>query len=198
MRGAFDLLTTAVEPTIADFPVDAPDEVGPEEWACPLNLVREPDASLTGRLLSEVGRLAPWSTETRTARGRTLFGATGAAPDQVAVVARMLAAVVDLDEITDLPQVEGGNDVDWAFEMPLLIRHLADDLRTHYHEALAAQPGGGSPNHDALNAWIFGGTALGDTLQAVADRLTVADDPMASLVRGLLIPEGHYQGGSAF
>jgi len=46
--------------------------------------------------------------------------------------------------------------------------------------------------------WIFGGTALGDTLQAVADRLTRADDPMAKLVRGLVIPEGRYQGGSAF
>ena len=82
--------------------------------------------------------------------------------------------------------------------MPLLVRHLADDLRTYYHEAIAAQPGPGAPNHDALNEWIFGGTALGETLQAVADHLTTLDTGMARLVRGLLVPEGHYRGGSAF
>jgi len=71
-------------------------------------------------------------------------------------------------------------------------------LRTFYHEAIAAQPGPGAPNHDALNDWVFGGTELGKTLQAVADHLTVADTGMSKLVRGLLIPEGHYNGGSAF
>jgi len=90
------------------------------------------------------------------------------------------------------------NDIEWAFDMPLLIRHLADDLRTFYHEAIAAQPGSVAPNHDALNDWIFGGTALGDTLQAVARRLTTDDNPMSNLVRGLVIPEGRFEGGSAF
>lgn len=35
-------------------------------------------------------------------------------------------------------------------------------------------------------------------LLAVADRLTAADDPLASLVRGLLIPEGRYRGEAMF
>lgn len=82
--------------------------------------------------------------------------------------------------------------------MPLLVRHLADDLRTFYHEAIAAQPGSVAPNRDALNDWIFDGTAFGDTLLAVADRLTDAHDPMASVVRGLLIPDGRYRGADAF
>ena len=188
MRAAFDLLSTATEPTIADYPVDAPDEAGPGQWACPLNLGPIVDDSLEGRLLAEVARLGPWAAETRAARGRTLFGVSGATG--VDDVVRALAATAD-DVATPPPG-------DWAFDMPLLIRHLADDLRTFYHEAIAAQPGSLAPNHDALNEWIFGGTALGDTLQAVADRLTEADDPMSSLVRGLLIPEGHYRGGSAF
>jgi hypothetical protein len=109
-----------------------------------------------------------------------------------------LGTIVDAESITDLPDLAGADDIEWAFDMPLLVRHLADDLRTFYHEAIAAQPGSAAPNHDALNDWIFGGTALGDTLQAVADRVTQADDPMAALVRGLLIPEGRYKGGSAF
>ena len=76
---------------------------------------------------------------------------------------------------------------------------MADDLRTFYHEAIAAQPGDSSPDHDDLNRWIFGETVLGETLLLVADGLTEASDmPMAELVRGLLIPEGHYNGGSAF
>lgn len=188
MRAAFALLSTATEPTIADYPLEAPDEAGPGQWACPLNLGPIVDDSLTGRLLAEVTRLRPWAAETRAARGRTLFGVSGA--DDVDDVARALAAAAD--DVTVLPPG------DWAFDTPLLIRHLADDLRTFYHEAIAAQPGAQAPNHDALNEWIFGGTALGDTLQAVADRLTEADNPMSSLVRGLLIPEGHYRGGSAF
>ncbi len=194
MRQAFDLLATATEPTIADYEGDLPEEAGPGEWACPLNLGPTDDDTLTGRLLAEVGRLKTWSSQTRAARGRTLFGVSGAGADQVDAVATALASIVEAESITEPPT----GDVEWAFEMPLLVRHLADDLRTFYHEAIAAQPGSTTPNHDALNDWIFGGTALGETLMAVADRLTEADDPMGNLVRGLLIPEGRYRGGSAF
>ncbi|MEM7338434.1 MAG: hypothetical protein AAF467_07305 [Actinomycetota bacterium] len=194
LRAAFGLLDSATEPTIEDYPVEAPEEAGPEAWSCPLNLPMPEATSLTDRLLAEVARLAPWSAETRTARGRTLFGATGAEPDQVEAVARALGEIADSGEATLAPDV----GIDWAFEMPVLVRHLADDLRTFYHEAIAAQPGPGAPNHEALTAWIFGGTALGEALQAVADHLTALDTPMARLTRGFLIPEGHYKGGSAF
>jgi len=95
-----------------------PSEAGPEQWACPLNLGSIEDVTLSARLLSEVGRLKTWPSQTGKARGRTLF----------------------------------------------------DD------------------------------TVLGETLLAMSDRLTEAEaeDPMAGLVRGLLIPEGRYRGGSAF
>ena len=194
VRQAFGLLATATEPTIADYDGPLPEEAGPGQWACPLNLGPVVDDTLTGRLLAEVGRLKTWSAQTRAERGRTLFGVSGARPDQVDEVARALASIPELATISE----PLGGEIDWAFDMPLLIRHLADDLRTFYHEAIAAQPGAAPPNHDALNDWIFGDTALGDTLQAVADRLTAAEDPMGNLVRGLLIPEGHYNGGSAF
>lgn len=201
MRQAFNLLDTATEPTIADYVGPLPEEAGPGQWACPLNLGPIVDDSLGGKLLAEVGRLKTWSAQTRAERGRTLFGVSGASPGQVDDVARALASIADAESIAELPKSEGAgatDDIEWAFDMPLLVRHLADDLRTFYHEAIAAQPGSAAPNHDALNDWIFGGTALGETLQAVAERLTKEDDPMASLVRGLLIPEGRYRGGSAF
>ena len=188
MRSAFDLLETATEPTIADYPHEAPNEAGPGTWACPLNLPVADDPSHTGRLLAEVARLQPWADETRTARGRTLFGATGAKPDQVTEVARALSSIADTGNI-ELPD----SDVEWAIAMPLLVRHLADDLRTFYHEAISAQPGDAAPNHDALNQWIFADTVLGDVLQTVARHLDASDNGEDKLVRRFLIPEGHYQ-----
>lgn len=194
MRAAFELLETATEPTISDYPIEAPEEAGPGHWACPLNLPVAVEDTHAARMRAEVARLAPWSAETRSARGRTLFGATGARPDQVDQVAEALGGLADSGNLAEAPESE----IDWTFEMPLLIRHLADDLRTFYHEAVAAQPGPTAPNHDALNEWIFGGTALGEALQTIAQHLSVDDSPFAALVRGLLIPEGHFDGGSAF
>ncbi len=195
LRAALALLGTATRPTIEDYPVEAPEEAGPGQWSCPLSIA-PPDGeqTLVDRLLAEVGGLRPWSAETRRARGRTLFGASGAAVDQVDDVARALATVAETGELTDPP----AGEVAWAFPQPLLLRHLADDLRTIYHEAIAAQPGPGAPNHAALNQWIFGGTVLGEVLQLVAERLTGDGSPAALVIRGLLIPEGHHRGGSAF
>ena len=194
-----ELLEFATEPTIVDFPHESPDEAGPGVWACPLNFDPPADLSLTDQLLAEVARLRPWALETRRERGRSLFGASGATQDHVDDVARALGHVAEHGDVHRMPPTGASDEgIEWRFKMPLLIRHLADDLRTFYHEALAGQPGPGAPNHHALNEWIFGGTALGKVFLAVADHLTDADDGMAKLVRGLLIPEGHYQGGSAF
>ena len=194
LRAAFALLDHATEPTIEDYPIEAPEEAGPEAWACPVSLPVPEATTITDQLVAEVRRLAPWSAETRQARGRTLFGATGAHPDQVEAVARAIGQLADDGDLGWAPDT----GVDWAFDMPVLVRHLADDLRTFYHEAVAAQPGPGAPTHAALTEWIFGGTALGVALQAIADHLTELDTPVARLTRGFLIPEGHYRGGSAF
>lgn len=194
MRSALGMLATATEPTIEDYPIEAPEEAGPGVWACPVSFPAAADESITGRLLAEVTRLAPWAAETRASRGRTLFGASGAAPDQYETLARALGHIADDGDVTAAPEL----GIDWAFPMPLLVRHMSDDLRTFYHEAIAAQPGPGAPNHAALSDWIFNGTALGDALQAIADHLTENDGPIDLLVRGFLIPEGYYKGGSAF
>ena len=195
IRAAFRLLVTAAEPTIEDYQVEAPDEAEPGQWACPLNLTpNEPDLSLGGRLTAEVARLRPWALETRASRGRTLFGASGALPDEIDAVVDALAHIAESGDLEALPP----GDVQWAHDMPMLIRHIVDDIRTVYHEAIASQPGSSAPNHDALNVLSFGGTALGDCLIEIADQLTGLDHPHAHLVRGLTIPEGHYRGGRAF
>jgi hypothetical protein len=194
LRAALGMLATSTEPTIEDYPLEAPDKQEAAAWVCPVSFPIADDESLLGRLRAEVARLAPWAAETRKRRGRTLFGVTGASPDQVDAVARALVAVAESGDLAQAP----ASDVAWQFEMPLLVRHLADDLRTYYHEALAAQPGSGSPDHNALNDWIFGQTALGDVLQAIAGHLTADGTPMALLVRKLLIPEGRLEGPSGW
>jgi hypothetical protein len=93
-----------------------------------------PAATIAERLQAEVARLAPWSAETRKARGRTLFGASGAMPDEDDAVASAFGTMADIGDVVQAPDV----GIEWAFEMPLLVRHLADDLRTFYHEAIAA------------------------------------------------------------
>lgn len=202
IRASLGMLATATEPTIEDYPIEAPEEADSEQWVCPVSFRVADDTSFTARLVAEVTRLSPWTAETRATRGRTLFGVSGAKPDQVEILARALGGIADHGDVTRPPKEK---DLEWNFSMPLLIRHMADDLRTFYHEAIASQPGPGAPNHDALTAWIFGdtgsgrsGTALGDTLLAIAGHLT-EDDRLASLiVRGWMIPEGHFRGGSAF
>ncbi|MEM7287180.1 MAG: hypothetical protein AAF480_12570, partial [Actinomycetota bacterium] len=195
IRAALGMLETATEPTIEDYPVEAT-EAGPEAWACPLNLAVEPDDALSTRLLGEVGRLRPWAAETRRRRGRTLFGLSGADPDQVDEVAGVLAEVAESGDVGRRPEV----GIEWSHEMPFLLRHVADDLRSFYHEAIAAQPGDTPPNHDALNAWIFGDTVLGEVLILIGDHLTAAGDQdrMAILVRNFIIPERHYRGVANF
>lgn len=195
LRASFAMLESAVEPTIEDYPIEAPLESGTGEWSCPVNFAVAMDDSISARLLAEINLLAPWSAETRAARGRTLFGVTGVEPDQVELVAKAVGEIADQGNVSDLPAA----DVTWQFEMPLLIRHLVDDLRTFYHEAVAAQPGDNVPNHEALNDWIFGGTALGDAIQAIAQHLTRAGDVGSLMTRGFLVPEGYLEGGgSAF
>ncbi|MDC0068816.1 hypothetical protein OAL10_08505 [Gammaproteobacteria bacterium] len=199
IRTALGMLATATEPTIEDYLIEAPEEAEPEQWACPVNFPVKTDGSFTARLTAEVTRLIPWSAETRATRGRTLFGASGAAPHQVEAVARALGKMADDGNVIDMPD-EG---VEWKFSMPLLVRHLADDLRTFYHEAIASQPGPGAPDHEALTAWIFGETdagrtALGDTLLEIAEHLTEDHRPASLIVRGYMIPEGRFRGGSSF
>lgn len=196
LRAAFDLLRTQTEPGIVDFPHDAPDTEFVEQWSCPLNLARPVGDALSDRLWAEAGPLLPWAAETRRRRGRSFFGASGAALDQQREVVQALAAIAETATILDAPDV----GVEWAFDMPLLIRHLTDDARTIYHEALASQPGTQPPTHDDLNDWIFDSTVLGETILTIADHLTAAatDLPFLTFIRGFLVPEGRYRGQSSF
>ena len=206
LRAALDLLPTATEHTIVGYPKDAPAESFSDDWsfneaACPVSFAATDADTLGGRLRAEVQRLTPWWLETYRARGRSLVGTSGGGPEDVGAMAALLAAVVDGVPLDALP--EASERVDWTHPMPLLVRHVTEDLRFYYQEAAAAQPSpehaeGVAPSHRALNNWIYRETVLGETILAVGRRLTESDVPGTLFMRGLMIPEGYWAEGATW
>ena len=204
LRAALHLLPTMTEHGIVDYPIDAPAASFDDAWACPISFEAADADTLGGRLRAEVQRLAPWWEETNRARGRTLIGGSGGAPEQIETMAATLVAVAEgapLDAIPKISASAGGEEaVQWGHRMPYLVRHLAQDLRSFYTEALAAQPGsqGNTPSHRALNDWIFQETVLGEAIIEVGRRLTETDDDRLRVLRGWLVPEGYWPDGKTW
>lgn len=184
---ALDLVETATEPTIADYPHDAPGELDATQWACPVNLGAAPDDSLSSRFRNEVTSLRPWFDVAVERQGHTLFGVSGASVDALDLVVEGLLHIADTGDFDNLP----AGDASWAFAMPLLVRHLASDIRTFYQDAISAQPGSGAPTHDALNQWIFTQTALGDVLQSIGHHAASDEHAAVQLIQRVIIPEGY-------
>ena len=190
LRAALKLTETATEPTILDYQQDA--ELGDPagEWACsimlPETVPADDSEALEQALLDEVRALAPWYDEALRKRQRTTVGASGLGAEQIETMARLLAGFASSGELGD-----EGAELAWEHGMPARIKFIADDLRAFYHEAVSAQPGS-PPSSDAqLNAWVFGGTVLGDAIQAIVDRARESDDRfMRGAMPILMIPAG--------
>lgn len=197
LRATLNLLPTATEHTIVDYPIDVPDETFSDNWACPISFEATDADTLTGRLRAEVQSLGPWWQETNRERGRSGVGASGASPDQIESAGALLSTIAEGASLTQMPEVAEG--VDWIHPMPYLLRHAAQDLRSYYHEAAASRPGQAvAPSHRALNNWIFEETVFGEALLAVGKRLAESGDPRITLLRGWLIPEGFWPEGRSF
>ncbi len=173
-------------PIIEDYPHDAPEvsEQDASGWACPIPLAPPAPAGteterLIQRLAAEVGQLRPWFEEGRRDRGRTTFGASGFAPEQVDELAELFARLA-MGEDAQPP--EGG-----SHPWPALVRFIADDLKAFYSEAVTSQPGS-SPTGDELGRWLHADTVLGDVLFRMIDRYRAAKDPPAQRLQGLLVP----------
>lgn len=197
LRAALGLLETATEPVIADYPKDVPSTPADQEWVCPVSFPAADEGSLESRFLREIARLKPWAEETRKARGRSLLGASGGAHDDVDRMATILVQVAEGASLHEIPE-GSGRSVDWWHPMPFLLRHLADDLRILYHEAVASRPGEHAPDHDTLTHWIFDETVLGEVLLKVAEAITAAGERRLLTLRGYLIPEGRFAGDESF
>lgn len=199
LRAALDLLPSLSEHGIVDYPVDAPAASFSDTWACPVAFAPPEADSLAARLRAEVQGLAPWWRETHRARGRTALGGSGPVeganvPAHAETLAALLAAVAEGAALDRLPDAAAA--VAWGHPMPYLLRHVAQDLRSYYQEAVVAQPGvlaaSQAPSHRALNDWIFKQTALGETIFEVGRRLTETGDARLRVLRFWMVPEGYW------
>ena len=192
LRTALELLETAEEPTLADYPQDAP-TAGDDPWACAVLLTPPEPASeaeaLREQLVAEVRQLAPWHAESVKARGRSTVGISGANLDQVEALALLLADFASGAEAADIADGDDSG-VDWKHPLPLRLKFASDDLRAFYHEAATAQPGANYPTDADLNDWLFNETLLGTVLRQIVGRMAQhSDRRVAGLVIGM-IPAG--------
>jgi len=189
-------LETATEPTIADYPREAPDGNGDGVWACSVSLP-EPDISdLEAALRTEVDLLTPWYEETRRRRGRTTVGISGATPEQIDAVVSFVAACAEDASFWDAPAVAAGPQ--WNHPMPILLRHVVEDLRAFYQEAVTSRPGSSAPSQHDMHSWIFTETALGRALLQIGQRIAEVGDAPLLMMRGFIIPEGFWTDGPSW
>ena len=173
---------------LADYPTDAPSPAeGPAEaWACPLpspalEAPTTPGEKLRQQLTSEVRFLRPWYEEGLANNGRSVVGLSGLTGDAAEAMASTLASVA-LGEQPEAP--EGSKQ-----EFPLLIRYLADDLKTFYFEAAAAQPRSRRPTSKELNTWLFGETVFGTVLYDAKEALEKEKDRAVRQLGFFLVPQ---------
>ena len=190
LLSALQLLETATETTLADYPHDAPTS-GDDPWACAVALAPPEPANeteaLRDQLIEEIWQLAPWHAESRKRRGRSTVGVSGASLDQVEELATLLA-----DFATGAEPSEG--EIDWNHPMPVRLKFASDDLRAFYHESATAQPGANYPTDADLNDWLFNRTLLGTVLRQIVGRMRESEDRrVAGLVIGM-IPAGFARG----
>ena len=186
LHSALQLLESATETAIADYPHDAPIS-GDDPWACAIMITPPEPAdeteALRSQLIAEVRQLAPWHNESQKRRGRTTVGISGASLEQIEDLAGLLADFATGAEPADA-------DVDWNHPMPVRLKFAADDLRAFYHEAATAQPGASYPTDADLNDWLFNRTLLGTVLRQIVGRMRDSEDRrVAGLVIGM-IPAG--------
>ncbi len=193
LRHALDLLDSAREPTLVDYPRDAPAGEGDGVWACAISLP-EPDVSdLEAALRSEVDLLRPWYEEARRRRGRTTVGMSGARPDDIDTLVTFIAACAEGAGLSAPPTAASGPA--WRHPMPILLRFVVEDLRAFYQEAVTSRPGASPPTQHEMHGWIFEETALGRALLQLGQQIAAVNEPALMLIRGFIIPEGFWPDG---
>ncbi len=196
LRSALGLLETATEPTIADYPHDAPDGSAEGVWACAIELPTPEVSELEASLRAEIDLLMPRYLEARDQRGRSTFGMSGAKLEEIEQLVSFAVSVAEGHGFNEIPASALGPD--WIHPMPMLVRFVVEDLRAFYQEAVASDNGSGLPSQHDMHSWIFNETALGRLVKQLAQLITDDEDPRLLFVRGLLIPEGFWEGGPTF
>lgn len=168
---------------LEDYPEDAPDMTADEMdgMVCPVALPKPAhDAasfprSLAHAVAAEMGALAPWHRLAVERNGRSTVGVSGLAIESV-------VALLDAFAAGKTPPPVAG------LSMAQTLRFAAEDLRSWYHEAVSARPGG-SATMTALADWFWGETAAGALILSVHPVAAASADPAVQrLAERTLIP----------
>ncbi len=139
-------------PVLVDHLEEAIGGIELDGLSCPVSYApTEGDGSLRSRLSDELAGLRTWHDLGTVRTGRTAFGVSGLAIDEIGEV---LAAAVD----GNLPVPPEGLSVGD------LLRMAGEDLKAFVTEAAEAQPG--EMSAFALKAWFWDQTVAGETLLA--------------------------------
>ena len=163
------LLDRAQGPVLEDFPQDAPASDIETVLACPVSFVTATTDALdnwSGRLRAEVKELSPWYQARLAETNRTSVGILSQPPLELA---QELGE--SLDQHT-LPAVSR-------------CKHLLEDLKAYYLEAMAAQPGAVA---QSLALWLWRDTQLGIAMRELHARLQGNADPGLQRVAAALVP----------
>jgi len=196
LRSALGLLETAAEPTIVDYPHEAPDGGVDGVWACAIELPTPELSELESSLRAEIDLLMPRYLEARRRRGRSTFGISGATLEQMDQLVSYAVYVAEGSGFDEIPASAAGPD--WIHPTPMLVRFVVEDLRAFYQESVTSDADATPPSQHDMHTWIFEATALGRLIKEIAQRITDNDDPRLQFIRGLLIPEGFWEGGPTF
>ena len=196
LRSALGLLETATEPTIVDYQHEALDQSGEGVWACAIELPTPDVSELESSLRSEIDLLMPRYLEARRQRGRSTFGMSGARIEDIDKLVSFVVSVAQGSGFKAIPSAASGPE--WIHPMPMLVRFVVEDLRAFYQESVTSEAGLSAPSQHDMHSWIFRETALGRVLKQIAQMITDGDDPRLLFVRGLIIPEGFWEGGPTF
>ncbi|MEM7405494.1 MAG: hypothetical protein AAF458_09400 [Pseudomonadota bacterium] len=171
IASALSLLERRDGPVLEDFPEDA---AGPApdagELVCPVSFApqaRDDAGGWAERLAGEARSLAPWYDAARETRaGRT---SVGILVDSPVDLAREAGAA--LDSGNGLPRAR--------------CKHVLEDLKAYYLEAMLAQPGADA---ETLGRWLWLETVLGDAMLELRKTMLVGAEGQTALFAESLVP----------
>lgn len=184
LLSALRLLERESGPVLEDFSEDAPyEDLGeiPDPLSCPVSFPRmRSDGTPSERLADEISQLRAWHEAAAERNGRTTLGMTGLPPRELG---EFLGAW-----LTDAPRPIYRDGLTMAGALKL----AADELKTFYYEAKAAQPGRHTPAD--IQNWFWLETAAGQVFAALRDKAALSDDStMKGLATLSLVPRAMLQ-----
>jgi hypothetical protein len=176
---------------LEDFPDDPPSWTNRSGWQPAVTVTARPRpaqgdaAGWSAALAAELSEVLPAWEKAKARFGRTMVGVSGQAPQAWApYAAQFLAGQSPASPVVHLTPA-------------LAVRHLADDLKALYAEAIQAE--GAQPSTRQINAWFWGagpgkGTLAADFLRALRlASMDSADNAFKAFGGRFLVP-GPYVG----